>query len=150
MHPGPLRRVERGGLSATAGPGPGRLHHVELWVEDLGASTRTLGWMFEQLGYVPADSWPTGRCWRGAGEYLVVEAGPDVEAGTHRRKRPGLNHLAFLAGAREDVERLTRAAQAHGWTLLFADRHPFAGGAEHYAAYLEDAAGFEIELVAAD
>jgi catechol 2,3-dioxygenase-like lactoylglutathione lyase family enzyme len=142
--------VELGGLSTVAPQGTGRLHHVELWVEDLEQSGRTLGWMFEQLGYVPGDDWPTGRSWRGAGEYLVLEAGPDVEPGTHARKRPGLNHLAFHAGAREDVERLARAAQQRGWRLMFADRHPFAGGPEHFAAYLEDAAGFEIELVAGE
>jgi hypothetical protein len=33
-------------------------------------------------------------------------------------------------------------------TLLFADRHPFAGGPDHYAASLEDGDGFEVELVA--
>ena len=32
--------------------------------------------------------------------------------------------------------------------LLFGDRHPFAGGAEHHAAYLTDEDGYEVELVA--
>ena len=32
--------------------------------------------------------------------------------------------------------------------LMFADRHPFAGGPDHRAAYLEDADGYEVELVA--
>jgi hypothetical protein len=31
---------------------------------------------------------------------------------------------------------------------MFADRHPYAGGPEHYAAYLESGEGFEVELVA--
>jgi hypothetical protein len=34
--------------------------------------------------------------------------------------------------------------------LLFPERHPYAGGPDHYAAYLEDAYGFEVELVAAE
>jgi hypothetical protein len=33
---------------------------------------------------------------------------------------------------------------------LFPERHPYAGGPDHYAAYLEDADGFEVELVAAE
>ena len=33
------------------------------------------------------------------------------------------------------------------WRLLFPDRHPHAGGPEHYAAYLEDTDGYEVELV---
>jgi hypothetical protein len=46
------------------------------------------------------------------------------------------------------VDRLTAAAPEHGWALLFADRHPHAGGPQSYAAYLEDAWGFEVELCA--
>lgn len=37
---------------------------------------------------------------------------------------------------------------AHGWTLLFPERHPHAGGPDHYAAYLASTDGFEVELVA--
>ena len=40
------------------------------------------------------------------------------------------------------------AGPGHGWTPLFADRYPWAGGPEHYAAYLENTDGFEVELVA--
>jgi hypothetical protein len=46
------------------------------------------------------------------------------------------------------VDTLTAGAPAHGWRLMFADRHPYAGGTEHYAAYLEDRDGYEAELVA--
>ncbi|MFH8661810.1 hypothetical protein [Streptomyces afghaniensis] len=62
--------------------------------------------------------------------------------------RPGLNHLAFHAGTPADVDALVRDAPAHGWEPLFADRYPHAGGSGHYAAYLSDTDGFEVELVA--
>ncbi|WP_417235424.1 VOC family protein [Arthrobacter sp.] len=127
-------------------PPKGRLHHVELWVPDHDRAQGTLGWLFGQLGYVRTDTWPGGSSWQGAGEYLVLESGPDVLAGPHERRRPGLNHLAFHAGTEDDVDALTRDALGHGFTLLFADRHPHAGGPDHYAAYLEDADGFEVEL----
>lgn len=126
----------------------GRLHHVEVWVADLEAARSTLGWLFERLGYVPGDAWAEGCTYRGAGEYLVLESGRDVADGGHDRLRPGLNHLAFRAGSRADVDRLAEQAQERGFTLLFADRHPFAGGRDHYAAYLETPDGFEVELVA--
>jgi len=61
---------------------------------------------------------------------------------------PALNHVAFHAGSQEEVEVIAAEAPAHGWTLLFADRHPYAGGREHFATYLESTAGFEVELVA--
>jgi len=60
----------------------------------------------------------------------------------------GLNHLAFYAGDRDSVDALAAAAPEHGWVPLFADRYPHAGGPEHYAAYLEDQDGYEVELIA--
>jgi len=46
------------------------------------------------------------------------------------------------------VEDLVADALGHGWRLMFADRHPYAGGDQHYAAYLENRDGYEVELVA--
>jgi len=31
---------------------------------------------------------------------------------------------------------------------MFPDKHPYAGGGNHYAAYLVNADGYEVELVA--
>lgn len=45
---------------------------------------------------------------------------------------------------------MTAEALERGWRLLFADRHPFAGGPGHRAAYLENGEGFEVELVAVE
>ncbi|GIG21362.1 hypothetical protein Cch01nite_20860 [Cellulomonas chitinilytica] len=56
--------------------------------------------------------------------------------------------MAFWAGSESDVDVLAAAAAEHGWTPLFADRYPHAGGPSHYAAYLENGDGFEVELVA--
>jgi hypothetical protein len=39
-------------------------------------------------------------------------------------------------------------APEHGWTPLYQDRYPHAGGAGHYAGWLENAAGFKAEVVA--
>ena len=126
----------------------GGLHHLELWVPDLERATASLGWLLEQLGHTRTDTWQTGASWRLGDAYVVLEAGPDVVDAPHERRRPGVNHVAFHAGTRRDVDDLTADAVAHGWRLLFADRHPHAGGPDHYAAYLEDADGFEVELVA--
>ncbi|MFF7442539.1 VOC family protein [Streptomyces sp. NPDC008122] len=127
----------------------GALHHVELWVDDLPRAERSLGWLLGALGYEPFQSWEGGRSWALGSCYLVVEQSPARAPGRHDRLRPGLNHLAFHAGDRSAVDRLAADAPAHGWRLLFADRHPYAGGEGHYAAYLENEDGFEVELVAA-
>ncbi|GAA1878898.1 hypothetical protein GCM10009715_26920 [Paeniglutamicibacter psychrophenolicus] len=129
-------------------PRSGRLHHTEIWVRDLAASRATLGWLFQELGYTPGDSWKDGTSYVGAHDYIVLESGPDVLEEPHRRKVPGVNHLAFATGSRSRVDELTSQALSRGFALLFAQAHPHAGGPAHYASYLEDPAGFEIELVA--
>lgn len=125
----------------------GRLHHLELWVEDLEPSQEAWSWLLAALGYVPGDAWATGLTWRLGDHYVVLEAGPDVVAGGDRR-HTGMNHVALWAADRSEVDAIAAQAPEHGWRLLFADAHPFAGGPEHYAAYLEDPAGIEVEIVA--
>jgi catechol 2,3-dioxygenase-like lactoylglutathione lyase family enzyme len=129
---------------------PGCLHHVELWVPDLSDAIAEWGWLLTSLGYEQFQDWEAGRSWNLGGTYLVIEQSPAMSALDHDRLRPGLNHLAFHAGPREQVDKLTAEAPAHGWTLLFPDRHPHAGGPGHYAAYLTNTAGYEVELVATD
>ncbi|WP_018351239.1 VOC family protein [Longispora albida] len=124
------------------------IHHVELWVPSLAEAARSWGWLLGELGYEVYQDWPGGRSWKAGGAYIVFEESPAMLPGGHDRMRAGLNHLALHAGTQSDVDRLTAEAPAHGWELLFADRHPHAGGPEHYAAYLTDQQGFEVELVA--
>jgi catechol 2,3-dioxygenase-like lactoylglutathione lyase family enzyme len=130
--------------AVTRGP----LHHVELWVPDLGRAVASLGWLLEALGYELHQDWDRGRSWRFGPTYIVVEQSPALTSGTHDRLHPGLNHLAFHAGTTAETDQLVAAALQHGWTLLFADRHPHAGGPDSYAGYLANADGFEVELVA--
>jgi len=124
------------------------LHHVELWVPDLERAVTSWGWLLERLGWEPYQNWAAGRSWRMGETYVVLERSPALTGDRHDRTRPGLNHLAFHVQSRGDLDALVAEASTHGWTLLFPDRHPYAGGAEHYAAYLEDGDGFEAELVA--
>ena len=136
-------------LPAGSAPAvPSGVHHVELWVADLGAAEKTFGWLFAELGWHEYQRWDRGVSWRHGESYVVVEDSPARTGGRHERTAPGINHLALHAGTRADVDRITAAAPAHGWRLMFADRHPHAGGPDHYAAYLENADGFEVELVA--
>ena len=125
----------------------GLLHHVELWVPDLARAERSWGWLLTRLGATPYQSWEHGRSWRSGGVYVVVEQSPDLAGPRHERRAPGLNHLAFHAGTAPELDALVAEAPEHGWRLMFADRHPFAGGPDHRAAYLEDLDGYEVELV---
>ncbi|MGW2229336.1 methyltransferase domain-containing protein [Streptomyces formicae] len=138
----------------TAAPVPlaparaGGVHHVELWVPDLAAAEVSWGWLLGALGHVPYQRWEHGRSWRREGTYVVLEHSPDLRPGCHDRRRAGLNHLAFHVADRDHLDRLVAAAPGRGWTLLFPERHPHAGGEGQYAAYLEDGQGYEVELVA--
>ena len=67
--------------------------------------------------------------------YVVVERSPAQGGHRHERRAPGLDHLAFRAGSPAELDALVAGAPEHGWRLMFADRHPFAGG-------------YEVELVA--
>jgi alkylated DNA nucleotide flippase Atl1 len=137
-----------GTVERPSGSRVGSLHHVEVWVADKEVAAREWGWLLGRLGYRLGDDWGHGQAWELGDLYLVIESGPDVLAGAHERRRAGVNHLAFHAGLRDLVDALVAEAPEHGWALLFADEHPYAGGPAHYAAYLESGSGFEVELVA--
>ncbi|NIH79945.1 GNAT family N-acetyltransferase [Amycolatopsis viridis] len=126
----------------------GQWHHVELWVPDLARAEESFGWLLTELGWREHQRWRDGVSWKLGAGYLVVEQSPALTGAVHDRCAPGLNHVALHAGSPERVGELAQAALAHGWRPLFAERYPHAGGADHYAAYLENADGFEVELVA--
>ncbi|MFC4007283.1 VOC family protein [Nonomuraea purpurea] len=126
----------------------GTLHHIEIWVPDLGRAVAGWEWLLKELGYVLHQDWSDGRSWKLGATYIVMERSPALTDDRHDRCRPGLNHLAFHVADRALVDSLAERAPAHGWRLMFPERHPYAGGERHYAAYLEDADGFEVELVA--
>ncbi|MBN9224700.1 MAG: glyoxalase [Microbacterium sp. SCN 70-27] len=133
-------------IDVTVPASAGVVHHLELRTADLAAAAAAWAWLLGELGYAPYQTWPEGRSWRKGDTYLVVEAAP--LAGAHDRRMPGLSHLALHAGPRAIVDRLWASATDHGWARLYEDRHPFAGGEGHYAAFLENAERFKVELVA--
>ncbi|MGW7068357.1 methyltransferase domain-containing protein [Streptomyces sp. NPDC054855] len=142
-------RYEAGGPERAVALAPARgAHHVELWVPDFAAAEASWGWLLGELGHVREQRWEGGGSWRRGATYVVLEQSPDMRDAAHDRLLPGLNHLAFHVTSRMELDRLVAQAPEHGWSLLFPERHPFAGGEEHCAGYLEDGAGFEVELVA--
>lgn len=151
----PATAVAPAAPAAPIASARGTLHHVEIWVPDLEEARATWGWLLTELGYSPFQTWDTGFSLRLGGTYLVFEQSAALSSAEHDRLRPGLNHLALHSGSQARVDRLYAAAQERGWTPLFAERYPWAGGRPadgrpgHYAAFLQNSAGFEVELVAA-
>ncbi|WP_370469431.1 VOC family protein [Egicoccus halophilus] len=125
------------------------MHHLELYVADLERSVAFWGWLLPELGYEVYQEWDEGISFRLGTAYLVFVQAPRPERGADRRG-VGLNHLAFRVRDRADVDRLTDAVRARGCRVLYEDRHPLAGGPEHYALFCEDPDGLKVELVSAD
>jgi catechol 2,3-dioxygenase-like lactoylglutathione lyase family enzyme len=75
-----------------------------------------------------------------------VQAPPDTVAEGYYRRRVGLNHLAFHASSREQVDSVTQLLRERGARILYEDRHPHAGGG--HAVFFEDPDGIKVELVA--
>lgn len=125
----------------------GALHHIEIYVSDLKRSSDFWGWLLESLGYEPFQAWAEGRSWRLGPTYLVFVRAKRGDA-PYDRTGVGLNHLAFHAESRAHVDRLTQALSDRGANLLYLDRHPFAGGPDHYAVFFEDPDRIKVEIVA--
>jgi catechol 2,3-dioxygenase-like lactoylglutathione lyase family enzyme len=125
------------------------IHHVQIWVPDLPRAERSWGWLLDRLDFVLARTWEHGRVWRKDGTGIAIEQSPDMVPGMlYSRLRPGLNHIAFHVASADALAALVAEALPYGWTTLDGGRHPFPPGTT--TAFLEDADGFEVELVAPD
>lgn len=127
----------------------GLIHHMEIYVSDLKSSIDFWGWFLEYLGYRPFQSWESGHSWKLGKTYIVfVQAEERFMDIPYHRCRVGLNHLAFHADSREQVDDMTKKLEGKGVKILYSDKHPFAGGETHYAVYFEDPDRIKVELVA--
>ena len=122
------------------------IHHVQIWVPDLGRAERSWGWLLDQLGFTLARRCEHGRLWRKDGTGIALEQSPDMVPGMlYSRIRPGLNHIALDVPSGDHVAGLVAEAGAYGWTPLDGARHPYPPGTT--TAFIEDEDGFEVELV---
>lgn len=127
----------------------GYLHHIELNVTNLKRSIDFWAWFLDEMGYEPFQEWVSGKSWRLGDMYIVfVQAETRFLDIPYHRGRVGLNHLAFHATCRQQVDEIARKLRGRGVTILYADKHQFAGGKDHYAVYFEDPDRMKVELVA--
>lgn len=127
----------------------GLIHHIELNVSNLKNSIIFWGWFLEELGYEPYQTWESGRSWKLGETYIVfVQTEERFMDIPYHRRRAGLNHLAFHASSRQQVDDMTEKLKSMGVKILYTDTHPFAGGDKHYAVYFEDPDRMKVELVA--
>ena len=159
---GEVRPFADGAVTSTAAilsrplEDPTGLHHPEPAPADPAAAEPAWDWLLGTLGWWAEEvpGWDDGRIWRHAdGSYVVLEQSADVTGTRAERTRPGMNHVALRltvpAGAsRGSLDALRAQAAGHGWSELFPERYPHAGGTEQLAWYAETAEGVEVEVVA--
>ncbi|WP_312473298.1 VOC family protein [Neobacillus sp.] len=125
------------------------LHHLEIYVSNLKKSIEFWDWFLSELGYEPFQKWDSGISWKYGETYLVfVQTEERFMDIPYHRRRVGLNHLAFHAESKEQVNQITAQLKENGINILYQDKHPFAGGDSHYAVYFEDPDRIKVELVA--
>ncbi len=127
----------------------GQLHHVEVNVSSLGKSRRFWSWFLGRLGYRQYQEWKGGFSWKLGRTYIVfVQTRRKYLKTRYHRSATGLNHLAFHALSRKEVDLVTEELRARGTKVLYEDNHPFAGGRNHYAVFFEDPDRIKVEFVA--
>ncbi|MXV61314.1 glyoxalase [Natronorubrum sp. JWXQ-INN-674] len=124
----------------------GQLHHIELYATALEPAIEFWDWLLAELGYEPKNEWESGRSWINGPTYIVLERADDSDQ-PFDRQASGLNHLAFHAASRDQVDRLTaEIREREDASILYDDRHPYAGG--YYALYCAAPEGHKVEVVA--
>lgn len=125
------------------------LHHLELFVSNLGKTIEFWEWFLTELGYEQYQKWDSGISWKYGETYIVFmqtkERFKDI---SYHRSRVGLNHLAFHAKSQKHVDEITEKLISTGINILYKEKHPLAGGPQHYAVYFEDPDRIKVELVA--
>jgi catechol 2,3-dioxygenase-like lactoylglutathione lyase family enzyme len=125
------------------------LHHIEIYVSDLKKTIDFWDWFFKEIRYEVFQKWDNGISWKQGNTYIVFVQTEEkhLQAGYHR-SRVGLNHLAFHARSKEHVNEMTEKLKLKGVSILYEDKHPYAGGEHYYAVFFEDPDRIKVELVA--
>ncbi|WP_239734308.1 VOC family protein [Mammaliicoccus sp. G-M28] len=126
----------------------GAMHHIEIYVEDINKTRNFYEWLLPELGYKLYQDWENGFSFKLDKTYIVfVEAEEEYKKYGYHRKRIGLNHIAFSVSNRNKVDYISNILLENGMNILYEDKHPYAGGKNHYAVYFEDPNRIKLEIV---
>lgn len=126
----------------------GLIHHIEIYVSNLEKTIEFWSWLLLPLGY---ETYPfeNGISYKFKDSYIVFvqteEKYSDIQ---YHRKRTGLNHLAFHLDTRTEVDEYYIKLKERNVSILYEDKHPFAGGKDYYAVFFEDPDRIKVEFVA--
>jgi catechol 2,3-dioxygenase-like lactoylglutathione lyase family enzyme len=125
------------------------LHHIEINVSNLEKTKMFWGWIMSKLGYEIFQQWESGISWKQGSTYIVfVQTLVQYLPSSYHRSQTGLNHLAFHASSKQQVDDMTLELVEKGVKILYSYRHPYAGWQNHYAVFFEDPDRIKVELIA--
>jgi catechol 2,3-dioxygenase-like lactoylglutathione lyase family enzyme len=132
----------------------GGLSHLALTASDLARSIefydKVLGFMGYERGEVPESTQQAMKtqlvAWGSPNGAVTLRPAKSTPTVAHDRNQPGLNHVAFNAEDRADVEKLHTILKKMGAQILDppAEYLYFPG---YYAVYFTDPDGIKIEFV---
>lgn len=129
----------------------GPVHHIDLTVGDKERSRSFYDAVLGFLGYRRSADYDHGNDWDREGKPFhsigIVEARGEGAKRTHDRTSPGLHHLAWTAGSREDVDRLHDLLRSINATILDAPADYPRYGPTYYAVFFADPDGLKLEYV---
>jgi glyoxylase I family protein len=133
----------------------GTINHIALTASDLVRSTEFYDRVLEFMGYarveVPEATQQLMKtrlhAWAGPNSSITLRPAKGDSAGkAHDRNAPGLNHLAFNADNRADVEKLHSVLLDIGAQILDPPaEYPYFPG--YFAVYFTDPDGIKFEYV---
>ena len=123
------------------------LHHIELYVSNLGKSTAFYHQLLvKHLGYQVYQEWSLGISFKRDKTYLVlVQTEEKHLTPPYHRKRTGLNHLAFWVHDAAQLDTIQKELIESGVQILYPDKPRDANG--YQAIYFEDPDRIKLELV---
>lgn len=128
----------------------GIIHHIEIYVSDLKKTILFWEWLLtKKFTYEIYQQWDSGISFKLGETYIVfVQTEKKYLSNPYNRKNTGLNHLAFHCSSKEFVGTLTKELKEKNINILYADKHPYAGGENYYAVFFEDPDRIKVEVVA--
>ena len=130
----------------------GTVHHIEIYVSDLSRSILFWEWLLtKKFSYKVFQRWNNGISFIFGDTYIVfVQTEEKYNDSSYHRRKTGLNHLAFQCSSREFVDSLANELKEKNINILYADKHPLAGGEDYYAVFFEDPDRIKVEVVVND
>lgn len=128
----------------------GIIHHIEIYVSDLKKTILFWEWLLtKKFTYEIFQKWDSGISFNLGETYIVfVQTEKKYLSNPYNRKNTGLNHLSFHCSSKEFVDTLTKELKEKNINILYADKHPYAGGENYYAVFFEDPDRIKVEVVA--